>query len=139
MPALEGSAYNPDLVNLRSADFYSQYGTNPLRGTMSNLEARQWYLAEDAKILGNIEPSASLEVQAKQSFDFRNANRTDTREFMADRVSADRLIREEPNMTWEQMIETRKARGYSGDDIYRSILNISQKTRASVNKQYGLE
>ncbi|PND64129.1 hypothetical protein, partial [Escherichia coli] len=67
------------------------------------------------------------------------ANRLQTRDMMADRITADRLMREEPNMTWEKMIQSRTARGLSGEDVYRSILNSSQKTRSSVNKQYGLE
>lgn len=105
----------------------------------SNLEARQYYLAEDAKILNSIDASASLEAQARTAFDTRNANRSRAREFMADRVSADRLLREEPNMTWEHIVASRKARGLSGNDIYRSILNSSQRTRHDVNRRYGLE
>ncbi|WP_172200541.1 DUF6531 domain-containing protein [Niveibacterium sp. COAC-50] len=139
-PSLEGSVYNADVVNARSADFYRLYGDNPARGTMSNVEARQWYLAQDAQILNRIDSSASLESQARQAFDLRNANRTQAREFMSDRVTADRLIREEPNMTWNQMLEyQRRNKGLTGDDAYRSILQSSKKTRASVNKQLGVE
>jgi len=139
LPAIEGTAFSPEVVNLRSAEFYRLYGDNPLRGTMSNLEARKWYLAQDAQIINRIDPFASLEVQARQAFDLRNANRVDAREFMSDRVSADRLIREEPNMTWGQMIQLKQSRGLYGDDIYRSILQTSQKTRIEINRRYGLE
>ncbi|WP_309475864.1 PAAR domain-containing protein [Pseudomonas sp. B21-015] len=138
-PTLEGAAANPDVVNLRSAEFYRLYGDNPLRGTKSNLEARQWYLAEDAKILNRIDTFAPLEVQARQAFEMRNANRTQAREFMSDRISADRLTREEPNMTWPQMIDYRKSQGLSGDEIYQSILESSQRTRVEVNKRLGVE
>lgn len=138
-PALRGTAYSPEIVNARSGAFYSAYGDDPLRGTMTSLEARQWYLAEDSKILGQIDSSMPLESQARQAFDLRNANRTQAREFMSDRITADRLYREEPNMTWNQMMQSRQDRGLSGDDIYRSILQSSQKTRAQVNRAYGLE
>lgn len=138
-PALEGTPYSPSVVNQRSADFYKLYGDNPLRGTMSNFEARQWYLGEDAKILDALDPAASLEVQAKTAFDLRNANRSGARELMSDRITADRLYREEPNLTWDQLISSRRSTGLSNDDIYRSIINSSQKTRTSVNKLLGLE
>ena len=138
-PTLEGSAYSPALVNLRSAEFYSSYGTNSLRGTMSNVDARIWYKAEDAKILGKVYASASLENQAKQAFNIRNSNRIEARELMFDRVSADRLTREEANMTWVQITNHKASLGYTGDDIFRSILNTASKTRASINKLYGLD
>ncbi len=31
-PTLEGTSFSPDIVNLRSAEFYALYGDNPLRG-----------------------------------------------------------------------------------------------------------
>lgn len=68
-----------------------------------------------------------LEEQAKKAFEMRNENRAQTREFMSDRITADRLMREEPNMTWSQMIDYRKSQGLSGDDIYRRILESSQR------------
>ncbi|AZD93770.1 hypothetical protein C4K13_4361 [Pseudomonas chlororaphis subsp. aureofaciens] len=74
-----------------------------------------------------------------QAFEMRNANRTQARELMSDRISADRLTREEPNMTWAQMVEYRKSQGLTGDNIYRSILDSSQRTRAEVNKRLGVE
>jgi YD repeat-containing protein len=137
-PALEGTPYSPDAVNARSAQFYSLYGDNPVRGTMSNVEARQWYLGQDARIPESLNPSASLEDQAHQAFDLRNANRTDARELMSDRVTADRLYREDPNWTWKQMIDYRRASGLSDQQTYQSIIESAQKTRASVNQQLGL-
>jgi filamentous hemagglutinin len=96
-------------------------------------------LNEDSKILDRVDKSAPLETQAKQAFDMRNENRAQAREFMSDRVSADRLIGEEPNMTWSEMIDYRKSQGLSGDDIYRAILDSSQRTRAEVNKRLGVD
>ncbi|ALN92395.1 hypothetical protein LG3211_3449 [Lysobacter gummosus] len=37
------------------------------------------------------------------------------------------------------MIQLKQSRGLSGDDIYQSILQTSQKTRADVNRRFGLE
>lgn len=82
---------------------------------------------------------ASLEDQARQAFDLRNANRTDARELMSDRITADRLYREEPNRSWQQLIDYRRASGLSDEQVYQSIIESSQKTRTSVNKQLGLD
>jgi filamentous hemagglutinin len=106
---------------------------------MSNVEAREWYLKEDSKIIDDLDKSQPLETQAKQAFEQRNANRTQARELMSDRITADRLNREEPNRTWEEMVKSRENSGLSGDDVYKSIINSSQKTRTSVNKQLGLD
>jgi filamentous hemagglutinin len=106
---------------------------------MSNVEARQWYLAQDGQILNRIDSAASLESQARQAFDMRNANRAQAREFMSDRVTADRLIREEPNLAWNQMMEYRRSQGLTGNNAYRSILQSSQKTRVEVNRRLGVE
>ncbi|ASL48992.1 hypothetical protein bAD24_p01485 (plasmid) [Burkholderia sp. AD24] len=138
-PALAGDPFSPDAVNARSAEFYKLYGDNPQRGTMSNVEARQWYLAEDAKIPDQLDPTASYESQAQQSFDLRNANRSGARELMSDRITADRLTREEPNRSWDDLVASKQAAGLSGDDVYKSIISSSQKTRVSVNKQLGLD
>jgi filamentous hemagglutinin len=42
-PVLSNDSYSPDVTNQRSAEFYKQYSDNPTRGTLSNVEARQWY------------------------------------------------------------------------------------------------
>ena len=42
-------------------------------------------------------------------------------------------------MTWSEMIDYRKSQGLSGDDIYKAILDSSQRTRAEVNKRLGVD
>ncbi|MDD0976809.1 filamentous hemagglutinin N-terminal domain-containing protein [Pseudomonas fontis] len=139
-PTIAGDPYHPDLVNQRAADSYHYYdGSDPVRGSMSNVQAREWYLFEDAQILKRIDQNAPLESQAQQAFALRNENRTKARELMADRVTADRLTREEPNMTWQQMIDLRTGQGFKGEDIYRKILESSQRTRTEVNKLLGVQ
>lgn len=106
---------------------------------MSNLEARLWYLSQDEQILNRIDSSAPLEIQARQAFNLRNTYRSQAREFMSDRVTADRLIREEPNRIWEQMVEYEHNKGINGDKIYQEIIQSSQRTRASVNEGLGVK
>ena len=52
---------------------------------------------------------------------------------MEDRVLAESLYKSDPNLTWEQLIEKQRNKGYSGDDIYKAIIESSQRSRKSVN------
>ena len=107
-------------------------------GTLSNVEARQWYLQQEARIPKLIGSSASLEEQAMQASQFRNQFRAEARNLMADRNEAARLLREEPNMTWEEVVNKYQARGYQGDDLWNAIIEGSQRSRPSVNQSLGL-
>ena len=86
-----------------------------------------------------IDHSMPIEMQARQAFDLRNTYRNQAREFMSDRITADRLIRDEPNKNWAQILEIQKNRGLAEDRIYKEIIQSSQRTRTSVNKQLGVE
>ncbi|MCC6189677.1 MAG: hypothetical protein IT318_11630 [Anaerolineales bacterium] len=108
-------------------------------GTLDNKAAREWYLAMEKSIKGAIDPNLSLEQQARLAFDLRNQIRTWARELMADRDEAARLMREEANLSWDQIIARAQAKGFSGDDIWRYIIEASQRSRESVNKLMGLE
>ncbi|MBB1486537.1 hypothetical protein [Oceanospirillum sediminis] len=137
--------YNPDNVNKRSADFYSHYGNNPNRGTLSNTEARKFYLDQEKKIPSLLDKSLPISSQAKQAFNLRNEFRSDARERMQDRITADRLTREEPNLTFKEISSktTKKLiqKGIekpSEEQISKEIINSSQRSRQSVNKRLGL-
>jgi hypothetical protein len=111
----------------------------PKAGTLSNKEAREWYLKQEAEIPSKIDRTKSLENQAKQAFELRNEARTGARDSMADRELANRLTSEEPNMTWEQVRAKYSARGLEGDDLWNAIIDGSQKSRASVNNALGVK
>ena len=106
---------------------------------LSDVDARKWYLAQEAKIPDLIDYSQSLEQQAYQAFSLRNQYRTTARELMADRIKAESLYKTDPNRTWEQIIQKQIDKGLSGDDIYREIIKSSQRSRKSVNNSLGLE
>ena len=78
-------------------------GTEP--GTLSNIDARKWYLVQEAKIPDLIDDSLPLEQQARQLFELRNQYRTQARELMSDRQLAESLYVTDPNLTWEQIIQ----------------------------------
>lgn len=108
-------------------------------GSLSNVDARKWYLQQEAKIPGLInDPALSIEQRARLAFELRNSYRTQARTLMADRTLAGRLMLEEPNLTWEQLIQKTMNKGFSGDDIYLQIIGSSQRSRPSINNQLGL-
>ena len=108
-------------------------------GTMSNYEARKWYLEQEKKIPLVINSKSSLKVQAQQAFSLRNKFRTEARLLMKDRDLANFLNSTEENLTWEKVVEKQVERGFAGDDIYREIIKGAQKSRGSVNKMLGVE
>lgn len=57
---------------------------------------------------------------------------------MSDRKLADELNANERNMTWEEIVEKTKNKGFEGDDVYEEIINSSQRSRKSVNDKLGI-
>ena len=145
-PTISNDPFNPNLVNQRSAEFYSLYGDNPVRGTLSNVDARKWYLQQEASIPSSLDTSQPLSGQARQAFDLRNQFRTDARVMMQDRITADRLFREETNLTFDNLLiktENKLISKYgvsnpTSDQVFQEIINSSQRSRQSVNKRLGL-
>ena len=103
-------------------------------GTLSNVEARKWYLEQETKLYDLIDHNLPLEQQARLAFDLRNQYRTQARELMADRKLAESLYKTDPNLTWEQIIQKQISKGLSGDDIYKEIIESSRRSRTSVNR-----
>lgn len=108
-------------------------------GTLSNADARRWYLDQEARIPALLDRSKSWEEQARQAFAFRNQIRTQARALMADRDAAAELDRNDPNLTWEEIVDKYKKRGFSGDNVYQEIVQSAQRSRRSVNQSLGLE
>ena len=117
----------------------SGFVDNIPKGTLSNTEARQWYLLQEKKIAEQIDRSLPIQKQAEQAFNLRNQYRTGARELMSGRTLAEELYKFEPNLTWEEIVKKQIDKGLSGDDIYKAILESSQRSRTSVNKYLGLD
>ena len=86
-----------------------------------------------------------LSSQARQAFNLRNQFRIEARELMQDRITADRLVREEANLGWESLLNkidekliNRGVFNPTHDQVYEEIINSSQRSRQSVNKALGL-
>lgn len=107
--------------------------------TLSDLEARTWYLEQEATIPGLLNKNATLEQQARQASELRNQFRTQARELMADTDQAYEWYWTEPNLTWEQVVKKYSDKGFEGDSLWEEIINASQRSRTSINKSLGLE
>ena len=96
---------------------YKDSGTSPDFGkkdgkhSLSNVEARKWYLEQEAKIPDMIDKSLPLKEQAKQAFNLRNKFRTQARELMADRAAAESLYKTDPNLTWKEIVKKQRKKG----------------------------
>ena len=108
-------------------------------GTLSNVEARTWYLQQESKIPGMINKNFTLEQQAQQAVSLRNQFRTQARDLMADRDLAASLNKTDPNMTWEQTVKKYSDKGLQGDALYNEIINAAQRSRTSVNESLGIK
>ncbi|CAI8822197.1 filamentous hemagglutinin [Pseudomonas sp. IT-P2] len=106
--------------------------------SLTDREARAWYLSKEAEIPARINSSASLEEQAKQAFDMRNDLRSTARELMSNRTLADSLSKTDPNRTWSEIVNKYSGQGLSGDALWSKIIEKSQSSRTSVNDGLGM-
>ena len=111
----------------------------PAVRSLSNKQARAWYLEHDARIPSMIDRNASIEEQAHQAFELRNLYRTIARDLMHDQEARKYLDETQPNKTFEQMIEHKKSKGMTYEEALQDIVRTATKTNAKVNKELGLE
>ena len=111
----------------------------PEPGSMSDLEARKWYLEQEGKIDSLIDKNAPLEQQAQQAFELRNQIRSMARDGMANQAKAAELYGTNPNLSWDEIVSNYKGKGFSGDDLYSEIIAASQRSNPEVNALYGLD
>lgn len=110
-----------------------------LKGKLPNRAVRKWYLAHDQKIPEEIDRTKTLREQAQQACNLRNQNRTRARDLMENQEERKTLDCNDPNKTFEELIEKYRAKGLRGDNIYQEILRSATRTRKSVNRKLGLE
>jgi filamentous hemagglutinin len=110
----------------------------PKEGTLSNEDARKWYLEKEAGIADMIDDSLPLEEQSRQAVALRNMYRTQTRALMADREAAALLDVNNPNQTYEQIYNKYAGLGFEGDALFQEIINASQRSNPIVNELLGI-
>jgi hypothetical protein len=118
---------------------HSHYAAN----TLSNAETRTVYTTFELRMREVGEQlrrdDVGLEEQARTLYELRASIRTWTRALMADRDTADYLTANEPNPTFEDLVERQRAKGRVGDEIYQAIIASATRSRASVNESLGID
>lgn len=110
----------------------------PPASSMTNEEVRAWYHSQLDDMPNIIDKNAPLEVQAKQAHAFRNEVKLAARDAMKDREAANKLWREAPPPTWEEVVEKNQKRGFSGAELYRQIIRGSEKSNPEVDAKLKL-
>jgi filamentous hemagglutinin len=115
----------------------------PKFGSLTDTEARAWYLQQEAKIPSLLDPNASLAQQAQQAGAIRNEIRTTARDAMENRAGAAKITSEKPNLTWEQTVEKykfdeAKTIQRTPAQIYQEIIAASQRSNSAVNEMLGI-
>lgn len=131
--------YNPDNKTLQFLSKISYEDAEKLRPLYNDRVVRSWYINHNKNIPNEIDKTLPLEEQAKQACQLRNKNKENARNLMHDQNSRNQLDKDEPTVSFEKMIERKMNQGFSGENIYKAIIESSTKTRKSVNKKYGLE
>lgn len=108
--------------------------------TLDNKSVREWYKNAVSRIKENISTSLPMVEQAKRAFNARNEIRIIAREMMADEAQKQKLYRERPNMTFDELVESKmKRKDMTMDEAIEDIYKTATKTNANVNKELGLE
>lgn len=103
----------------------------------NNVAVRQGYLNALEAIPGKINTTLPLREQAMQAFNLRNAAKIDARAAMADGGAL--LNKTDPIPTIQDVVRRAyQDKGLVGDDMWRSILESSTRSRASVNQALGV-
>ncbi len=106
--------------------------------SLDDVAARQWYHSQLERIPSQIDRSLPLRVQSRRAFELRNQARAEARLLMRNRQLATDLDFTDPLPTWQQMLKRAASKGFEGEDIYRYILESSQRSRASFDAGLGL-
>lgn len=111
----------------------------PAVRSLSNKQAREWYLEHDVRIPLLIDQKASVEDQARQAFELRNLYREITRDLMKDQKAREELDKKHPNWTFEGLIAYKmENKKFSREEAIADILETATKTNAAVNAKFGV-
>lgn len=111
-----------------------------MKGKMSNVDVRKWYIAHNKKIPDLIDRTKSVEEQARQAFDLRNKHKFQARELMKDQSARKKLDTDDPIGSFDELIKHKmEDKNMSYDEAIQDVLKTSTKTRKSVNDILGVE
>ncbi len=76
-----------------------------------------------------LDTTAPQEQQARQVSELRNAFRNGARTAIQNRVVVEKAIANDPDLTWDQLIDKYRSQGFSGDDLWKKILGSAKRVR----------
>jgi PII-like signaling protein len=133
---VEGDAVYEAIIYSAS---HSHYAT----GTLSDDETRTVYTTFELRMREVdehlVRRSAGLEERARTLYGMRASLRTWTRALMENRELAEWLNENEPNPSFEALVERQRRKGREGDAIYKAIIASATRSRASVNEALGID
>jgi RHS repeat-associated protein len=108
----------------------------PQKSSLSNEEARAWYNEK----LKEIDTDITLtEENAKFNHAKRNELKRATRDIMSDRNEAARLDKQYPLQNFNYYKNKYRSEGYSGEDLWRKIIEGAKTPNAKVNAKFGIK
>ncbi|WP_371815053.1 alpha/beta hydrolase [Mycobacterium sp. DL440] len=112
-------------------------------GTLSDEETRTVYTTFELRMRELrdqlLRDGVSAEERARTMYGMRATIRSWTRSLMENREAAEWLNANEPNPTFDQLVERNRAKGRVGDEIYEAIVASSTRSRGSVNADLGID
>nr|WP_286175352.1 alpha/beta hydrolase [Mycobacterium sp. DL99] len=112
-------------------------------GTLTDEQTRTVYTTYEMRMRELrdqlLRDGVGAEERARTMYGMRATIRTWTRSLMADREMAEWLNANEPNPTFDQLVERNRAKGRVGDEIYEAIVDSSTRSRGSVNAGLGID
>lgn len=110
-----------------------------LKGKMSDVDVRRWYIDHDKNISELIDKTQPLENQARQAHELRNKYKFQARELMEDQEKRKILDEKYPLKDFNYYYDKYSKIYENEDDIYKAIINSSTRPNSEVNKSLGLE
>jgi hypothetical protein len=124
-----GKAVGPELPAAEQAAI-------PAPGTLSLAQTRAWY----NQMVQAIDTSGPLTRElAQRVFDQRNAIREQARDLMADRGIAADLARRFPLRDFQYYVDKYSSQGYSGEALWKRIIEGAKTTNQAINQRFGLQ
>ncbi|MEV0672989.1 alpha/beta hydrolase [Mycobacterium sp. NPDC050441] len=112
-------------------------------GTLTDEETRTVYTTFELRMRELrdqlLRDGVSAEERARTMYGMRATIRSWTRSLMENREAAEWLNANEPNPTFDQLVERNRAKGRVGDEIYEAIVASSTRSRGSVNADLGID
>lgn len=110
-----------------------------MKGKMSDIDVRKWYIAHDKLIPDLIDATKSVEEQARQACKLRNKYKFQARELMKNQDERKKLDNERPIQNFDYYYQKYSKVYDNNEDIFRAIIKSSARPNKKVNKSLGLE